>query len=495
MRNTLRRILWIMPTLLSISVLAFWLLTLPQAWRVDTFGESRRPLPRFFEAAPPSARSGALGALTDIAAGGARAQRGALTLRRLGGAALPYVLPQLDALSPSDRARVVLALEPVARRMRIGTKEDLSSPESAVLFWTRFWQDRAIDFRPTVAKRAVQRYEDGPTPARRDDVINLDTFALEELVAALSRTRATEAIDRQRRIVALLAHVTEQPWTISANASQEEANEITERWRRWWSSHRLDYVELDGPGRALAMLTETQYGRWAADAAESRLGTSKSGEPVLEVMTTRAPWTLALIAAGLVGGSLLGLLWGALAATAVRRSTARSSLALAVVLLATPVSVIASLAPPLSSPGARTTLGAIVMCIVFAATISRFQRAATRTALERDFARTLRALGASERAVAVRLAKGASTAAVSLVGTHLPSLITAAFAVEHVLGIPGLGSATVTAIEQHDVSFLMALILLSAATMALLQIGSDALLLRLDPRVQLAGARRGSALE
>ena len=41
-------------------------------------------------------------------------------LARLGGAALPYVVPELDNLPPAARGRVAVALAPIAERMGFG---------------------------------------------------------------------------------------------------------------------------------------------------------------------------------------------------------------------------------------------------------------------------------------------------------------------------------------------------------------------------------------
>src|SRR5690606_13925331 len=134
--------------------------------------------------------------------------RAAAQLATLGGAALPHILPRLDELDPKGRARVSMALEPVARRMGIGTDMDLGDPESASLFWTRFWQDREFDFRPIVVRRLVKQLAQRSLALRRDDVVQLDTFALPELVRALGRVNHSEDVERVSRLSTLMAHIT-----------------------------------------------------------------------------------------------------------------------------------------------------------------------------------------------------------------------------------------------------------------------------------------------
>src|SRR5688572_8662354 len=120
MRHVLRRILWIVPTLFVISVCAFWALTAGARFPVGHHDDAdRHPLfgahapPRFFNPNPTSVNDLAERAMTSIATNDADAALARVELVRLGGAALPYVLPKLDALDPTGRKRVALALAPL----------------------------------------------------------------------------------------------------------------------------------------------------------------------------------------------------------------------------------------------------------------------------------------------------------------------------------------------------------------------------------------------
>src|SRR5690606_36343422 len=132
-----------------------------------------------------NARELALRLMRRVAEGGDR--EAAEQLAKLGGAALPHILPRFDQLSPTERGRVALALKPVAVRMGVATRLELGDPDTASLFWTRFWQDRELDFRPIVVRRLVKRLTERSLALRRDDVIQLDTYALPELMNALGR--------------------------------------------------------------------------------------------------------------------------------------------------------------------------------------------------------------------------------------------------------------------------------------------------------------------
>ncbi|MGC4092111.1 MAG: hypothetical protein QM756_30360 [Polyangiaceae bacterium] len=120
-----------------------------------------KPPPFYFNAAPRNVHDLSSEAVRRLTRGpDAEAER---DLVRLGGAALPHVLPSLDALGPSARGRVALGLKPLAKRMGVASDSDFASEDAAVAFWTRFWQDRAFDFRPPVVKRLVGRLHSTPT--------------------------------------------------------------------------------------------------------------------------------------------------------------------------------------------------------------------------------------------------------------------------------------------------------------------------------------------
>ncbi len=496
MRHTLRRILWIVPTLLLVSLVAFWLLTAGSGWRSGgRGGEQGEVLPRFFEPSPRSVRDLAKRAMGRVAQGGPQAPAAAADLARLGGAGLPFVLPALDGLSPDGRARVALALAPVARRMGVSSGEELEDPEAAVLFWTRFWQDRGIDFRPAVVKRAVRRLGMRSTVGRRDDVLQLDTYALPELVEAMGSVQTTADASRVRRLAAAASHVTGLSLRVAKDATVIDAREVASSWQRWWRKNKSDYTTLDGPSRIVAMFTETQYGRWAVSAVDERLGVADSGEAVLDVLRTRAPVTLWLLLSALAIGYLCGIGVGLADAVARQRPLGWVTTAVALGLIALPSSLIASLVAPVGARGPRAAVAAALMALLAAALVSRYQRAAARTALDQEYVRTLRAFGASDVRVALRVFRSSSAAVLSLSGVQLPTLITAAFVIEQAFGLAGLGPVTLMAVSTRDVAWLMAMVLGSTTLVALAQIGSDALLVRLDPRIRVALLRQRGAAE
>jgi hypothetical protein len=239
-------------------------------------------LPVFFNLAPEDVRSRALAAMRvaaepdGVAAIAARSE-----LLRLGGAALPHVLPRLDSLEPAARGRVAMALGPVALRMRVASVDDVASPERALLFFGRFWQDRSIEFRPTTVRRAVERLSERSVSLRRDDVIHADTYALEALVAALGKVKSHADVARVARLHSVLMHVTNRGAALPRAPTVGEAASAVETWQRLWLEEGADYSVLEGPRRVAAIVTETQYGKWLAQAFLWNFGRADDGSRVV----------------------------------------------------------------------------------------------------------------------------------------------------------------------------------------------------------------------
>ncbi len=157
----------------------------------------------------------------------------------LGGAALPFVLPAFDAPKPDVRGRVAVVLKPVAERMGIDHGDpDLDQPEHAVLFWTHFWEDRALDFTSTALERAVDRLVDHGSDVREADLLALDTYALPQLVQAMTTTTDPVALARLTR---LAHHATGRGSVIEENPTPTQIRRAIADWREWWFVHADDY--------------------------------------------------------------------------------------------------------------------------------------------------------------------------------------------------------------------------------------------------------------
>src|SRR5689334_15064178 len=119
-RRVFPRAIRLLLTLLSVVLVGFY--GAAAAARHATPKSAFLHLPVFVNSAPQDVRDRALSAMKRAAdADGPSAAAARAELLRLGGAALPHLLPRLDTLEPVARGRVAMALGPVALRMRVAT--------------------------------------------------------------------------------------------------------------------------------------------------------------------------------------------------------------------------------------------------------------------------------------------------------------------------------------------------------------------------------------
>jgi peptide/nickel transport system permease protein len=503
LRYALRRALWSIPTLLATSLLLFFVTTLapdPASLGSDPHVEEARrarflDLPRFFNLDATDVRSRARDALSHVAADDARSEVGARELRRMGGAALPYVLPQLETLAPDGRRRVAVALAPLAERMALASGGDLAVPEAAALFWTRFWDDRGLDFtRPTV-ERAVMRLLEHGSDLRENDLNALDTFALPQVIGAMAMTHDAATLGRLTR---LAAQASGRGPVVDATSTADELRRAVADWSEWWFVYATDFVPLEGAERASAVVTETRYGKWLRRAASGELGLSAiDGEPIVDKLRARAPMTLLVCALAILVSWGIAVPIGALGAW--RRGGAFDVVSSAVlfILYAAPTFVIAELlrrvAAAFELSGGRVALAVATLATGSLATSSRWQRSAMLDVVRQDFVRTAHAKGvAAWRVAVVHALRNALMPTVTLAGLHLPALLGGAFVVEEVFGLPGIGFETLRAIEAHDSPWLMAVLLAAAVAVTAGLVASDIAYGALDPRVrELLTGRQG----
>jgi ABC-type dipeptide/oligopeptide/nickel transport system permease component len=518
LRYALRRALWAVPSLVATSLILFFVTSLapgsggaaashgasPSAGRGlgdnPRIEEARRErfldLPRFLNVDPQDVRSRARAALADIASGGARGAAAVEALARLGGAAFPYVLPLLETLPPDVRGRVAVALEPVASRAGVGSPERLSRPEEAILFWTRFWENRSLDFTRGAVGRGVERLVEHGSDARERDIAVLDTFALPEIVGAMSATDDPGALERLTR---LAQRSTGRGAALAPGASAAEWRRAVADWREWWFVHATTFVPLDGAERAVAFVTETRFGKWIERARSGELGVSVvDGESVALKLRQRAPVTLLVCALAMLVSWAVAVPVGALGAWRQGRDFDVATTVVLFVLYTTPTFAAAELlhrwVGGSEVGGVKLALAVAALSAGSLATLSRWQRSAMLEVVRQDFVRTAHAKGLSPwRVVVVHALRNALLPMVTLAGLHLPTLLGGAFVVEEVFGLPGIGLETLRAIDAHDSAWLIAVVLAAAVAITLGLVASDVACGALDPRVrEVLADRRGT---
>ena len=251
------------------------------------------------------------------------------------------------------------------------------------------------------------------------------------------------------------------------------------------------YLGLDRP------LPE-QYLSFLAKAVSGDFGTSlRARRPVNELLRERFPNSLKLAAFSMTVSLLVAFPLGV--AAAVRRGTMVDTVAKTVAGLgqALPtfwvgivlIEVVAGRLQWLPAGGTGGlvhyvlpgfTLGWFVL-----AGLMRLLRSSVLDVLDADYVRTARAKGASERAVIWRHAlRNALIPVVTFAGVSFAILVTTAVVVETVFAWPGMGRLAYEAITGRDFPVIQAVVLVTGAVVAAVNLTVDVLYVWIDPRIR-----------
>ena len=140
----------------------------------------------------------------------------------------------------------------------------------------------------------------------------------------------------------------------------------------------------------------------------------------------------------------------------------------------------------MGEPGA-IVLPALTLGFGLAAILTRMTRASLLEVLNEDFVRTARAKGLDERKVILRHAlRAALLPIVTVVGLQLGSLLAGTVITETVFGWEGIGRLLVESIEKRDYPVTQACVIVIALIYVVVNLLTDLLYARLDPRVRFS---------
>ncbi len=138
----------------------------------------------------------------------------------------------------------------------------------------------------------------------------------------------------------------------------------------------------------------------------------------------------------------------------------------------------------MASPAA-ILLPAITLACGLTAILTRMTRASLLEVLNEDFIRTARAKGLPENTIILRHAlRAALLPVITIVGLQLGSLLAGAVITETVFGWDGVGRLLVESIEKRDYPVTQACVLVIALTYVLVNLCTDVLYRRIDPRIR-----------
>ena len=243
-----------------------------------------------------------------------------------------------------------------------------------------------------------------------------------------------------------------------------------------------------------------QFFQYVAKVAQGDLGVSiHSKKPIVDLLAERLPATMKLAALALMIAISIGVPLGIVAALKVDRWADN---------LATVLSLTASAMPhfwlgpllmmvfalwlgllPVSGMDANTSiiLPALTLGFGLAAILTRMTRASMLEVLHEDFIRTARAKGLPEKTVILKHAlRAALLPIVTVLGLQLGSLLAGTVITETVFAWDGIGRLLVESIEKRDYPVTQACVLVIALTYVFVNLLTDIIYTRIDPRVRFS---------
>ena len=233
-----------------------------------------------------------------------------------------------------------------------------------------------------------------------------------------------------------------------------------------------------------------QYAAWLGRSARLDFGDSLvDGRPVRAKIAEALPTSLALalLAAALAFGVAVPL--GAALGWLDRKAWARATSAALYGIYALPVAAVALLVLRAGAPwGARTLVGMLpaagALALAETVKLARYQRGALLDALAADYVTTARAKGLGPAGVAVHALRNALLPTVTLLGSELPALLSAAVVVEQVFGLHGIGMMAFDAVMTRDVPLLLGITTVGALVTLAAVLAADLAYGLVDPRLR-----------
>ncbi len=134
-------------------------------------------------------------------------------------------------------------------------------------------------------------------------------------------------------------------------------------------------------------------------------------------------------------------------------------------------------------------LPAVALAMVQAAILARMTRSAVLDTLREDYVRTARAKGLTRgQALRRHVLRNAMIPVLTVAGLQFGNLITGAIVVENVFVLPGLGRLVFQAIANRDLVVVRDVVMFLAATVIVINLLVDLLVLWVDPRLRRAQA-------
>ncbi|WP_322411234.1 ABC transporter permease [Microbacterium invictum] len=250
-----------------------------------------------------------------------------------------------------------------------------------------------------------------------------------------------------------------------------------------------------------------RYLGWVGSALQGDLGRSWfNGEPVTETIQSRLPVTLVLMIVSIVLVAVIAAVLGVLAA--VRRGWVDQTVQVGAVIgdaipgfvlaifLVTIFAVNLGWFPAVATirPGAGAeawivslTLPVIAIVVNYVTSSAQQIRSAVIKELEKDYVRTLRSRGLSEREIVLRnVLRSAAPAGLTVLSLQFIGLLGGVIILEQVFAIPGIGALAVNATVLSDIPLVMGVVIITVVIVMIVNLLVDIAQGALNPKVRLS---------
>ncbi|HEY4200831.1 MAG TPA: ABC transporter permease [Devosiaceae bacterium] len=246
----------------------------------------------------------------------------------------------------------------------------------------------------------------------------------------------------------------------------------------------------------------TQYWIFITDLLRLDFGTSiRLGKPAIDAVLERLPATLQLTAVATFFALIIGIPLGAIAGRRPEGFVDKAISTLALISKSLPgfwlgvilILVFSRQLRLLPSFGSGTiahmVLPAITLTLPFLAVAIRLTRSSVVDTLREPFVQTAYSKGLTESEVMRdHVVRNSLLPVVTITGLQLSTLVGGAVITEAVFAWPGIGSLLVESVSARDYNVVQAVAVLVALMVVVINVLTDLLYLRLDPRIRLGGA-------
>ena len=241
-----------------------------------------------------------------------------------------------------------------------------------------------------------------------------------------------------------------------------------------------------------------QYANWIGKIFKGDLGTSLyTHKPIITELANRYKNTIILAVGGTVVGSLVGIVFGIIAAINHNKFGDNVIMVFSMLAVSTPSFFLAMLLmlffslklgwlPSLGLKGpAYAVLPILTLGLGAVGMISRTTRSSMLDVINQDYIRTSRSRGiANNKIVFVHALRNALIPVLTAIGLRFGHLLAGAALVETVFSIPGLGRFMVDGISNRDYPVVQSTVLVFAVTFVVVNTIVDLLYGLEDPRVK-----------